>query len=123
MTGDWFTSSYVQALQDADPARLIALLVDEPTFVSPFSVWSTRRAVEAACRARTRAFSDVVATSVLEHAGSASIRWRAQLAGRDVEGIDLITARQDGIGTIDVFLRPANVLPAVYQAMTEAWPC
>lgn len=60
--------------------------------------------------------------TAVEHGGDAFIRWHAKVGDRDVEGVDILTIGSGGVHTIDVFLRPVDVLGHVYAAMTAAWP-
>lgn len=112
---------YVHSLESGDALALVGLLAPQPRFVSPFSVWSTPRAVSAAFTARTRAFERVAIERVLSSGDDAAIRWRGQVGDRVVEGVDVLGLCGDGVSTVDVFLRPADV-ETVYTAMTSAWP-
>jgi hypothetical protein len=114
--------AYVEALEGGSGPALVALLSPRARFVSPFSVWSEPRSVAAACQARTRAFHGVLTISTMTRGDHASIRWHGLVGDQEVEGVDLLAVDPSGITTIDVFLRPASALDAVYAAMTTAWP-
>jgi hypothetical protein len=93
----------------------------DAVFQSPFHTWR-RRHVPSVFRARGRAFGDLRVGSVLRDRDRALILWRATVDGAPVEGAELVSISDGAIGRIDVFLRPATVLDAVYQAMVAAWP-
>jgi hypothetical protein len=57
--------------------------------------------------------------STMMRGDDASIRWHGLVGDQEVEGIDLFSVAPRGISTIDVFLRPASALNAVYAAMTS----
>lgn len=113
--------AYLNALERADAAALVALLAPTVRLVTPFSMWTTPRSVARACAARCSAIAAVTGVAVLSEGVEGAVRWHGRVGGVDVEGIDLITLEDDGIGCIDVFLRPANTLDIVYGAMAAAW--
>lgn len=122
MTDQQVVAAYRQALVDGDAGALVELFGPQPRFVSPFSVWSTREAVAAACTARTRAFRDVSVGVTSAGDGAGFVRWRGLVGEHEAEGVDVLAVGSDGVSSVDVFLRPADVLDAVYAAMVAAWP-
>lgn len=115
-------SAYASALVDASPEGIVALFGELPRFSSPFSQWETPSAVRAACIARTAALDDVAVDHVLAQDDHAVLLWRATVRGEPVEGCDVLTLTGSAVDRVDVYLRPAAVLPTVLAAMTDAWP-
>ncbi len=115
-------SAYATALADASPSALFALFGERPRFHSPFSQWETPSAVRAACTARAAALVGVAVDHVLTQDDHAVLLWRATVRGEPVEGCDVLTLDGSTVDRVDVYLRPAAVLPTVLAAMTDAWP-
>lgn len=117
-------AAWVDALRSSDADALVSLLAPEPSFVSPFSVWTDGADVRRACRARVRAFQDWRDVDVVERGNVAWVRWQAQLsddAGSPIEGVELLGLEDAAVHSIDVFLRPAAELDRVWTAMSRAW--
>ena len=113
--------TYVGALAADDVDLALNTLSADAVFQSPFHTWR-RHHVPSVFRARSQAFSDLVIESVIRDGDRALILWRATVDGDQVEGAELVSVSDHAIGRIDVFLRPANMLGAVHQAMVAAWP-
>jgi hypothetical protein len=60
--------------------------------------------------------------SVIRDHDRAVILWQATIGDAAVEAAELVSISDGAIYRVDVFLRPATVLDAVYQAMVAAWP-
>ena len=115
-------AAYVDALDSGDAGTLADLLADGVTFVSPFSTWTSRADVVAACTARTTAFTGPDVVTAVREGWTLCARWRARVGDTPIEGVDVVTLGADGVRTVDVFLRPAAALDEIRAAMTRAWP-
>ncbi|HWU11963.1 MAG TPA: nuclear transport factor 2 family protein [Streptomyces sp.] len=115
-------AAYAAALADDRAEDLVALFGDRPRLQSPFSVWETPSTVRAVCLARTTAFHGVTVAQVLTDDDRAVVLWRATVRGELVEGCEVLTLSAGSVERVDVYLRPAPVLPTVYAAMSAAWP-
>ena len=68
------------------------------------------------------AFNNLLVKSVIREDDRAVILWQATVSDAQVEAAELVSISDGAIYRVDVFLRPATVLDAVYQAMVAAWP-
>jgi hypothetical protein len=115
-------TTYAQLLAAERLDELLGLLGPGCVFQSPFSRWDTTASVTAAYGARAAAFDDLQVHDVLRSTDRAAVLWSASVGGETVEASEVITLEGGHVVRVDVYLRPASVLPAVYAAMTAAWP-
>lgn len=114
---------YTDALREGTPDRLIRRLAADAVFISPFSSWTAGADVRAAYQARALAVTDVTVTSSAAGDDVGVVAWRGRTGQYTCEGVDILTLTAAGaIARADVFLRPADVLAEVRQAMAAAWP-
>ena len=113
--------TYVMALATEDAEAALITLSADPTFHSPFRTWRGRH-VPSVFRARTSAFSNLLVKSVIRDHDRAVILWQATVSDAQVEAAEVVSISDGAVCRVDVFLRPATVLDAVYQAMVAAWP-
>jgi hypothetical protein len=110
----------VEAL-DIDAAR--ALLAPDIVFHSPvtFHPFVGRETVGALLTLVAETFEDFRYTDELAASdGSHALIFRAAVAGRELEGIDLLRFDADGlIADLTVMIRPLSGLAALAQAMAE----
>ncbi|WP_028937945.1 nuclear transport factor 2 family protein [Pseudonocardia spinosispora] len=111
---------YATALAAGDPATILALFTDDASMISPFNHWKGR-AIELAYRARARAFTKPTIETVLAGNDRAVVVWHRDLDGVEVRACDVLTLRGYAIEQVEIYIRPAEVLPAVHTAMTAAW--
>jgi len=118
--------TYRQALSSGDVPALLDLLASAAEFQSPFSLWQGREQLALVYRARALAFADLQAIELLAGGAAdtsrAALLWRSVVQGHPVEGCEVLTLAEGRVQRVDVFLRPAPVLPVVHAAMTAAWP-
>ncbi|HEY7008585.1 MAG TPA: nuclear transport factor 2 family protein [Jatrophihabitantaceae bacterium] len=114
---------YVEAVRRGDAAAVLDLLAPGAVFRSPFSTW-TGTALPRVYRARAGAFQRLRVDAVVsDHRRVVVVLWRAEVNEISVEASEVLSFTDDPrIGRVDVYLRPADALPAVYQAMVHAWP-
>jgi hypothetical protein len=113
--------TYVDALTAGNPTAALSVLSDTAVFQSPFNTWRARH-LRSVFHARAGAFANAVFETVIRDHNSAVILWRAQVSGAEVQGAEVLSLRAGIIDRVDVYLRPADVLAAVHQAMVKAWP-
>jgi hypothetical protein len=121
MNTDKLIDTYVTALVTGDAGTALTTLSADATFQSPFNTWRSRH-VPSVFRARSSAFSDLQVRSVIRDRDRAVVLWHATVGDARVEAAELVSTSDGVIHQVDVFLRPAAVLDAVYQAMVAAWP-
>jgi hypothetical protein len=117
-----FGERYVEAVRRGDAAAMLGPLAPGAVFRSPFRTW-TGAALPRVYRARAGAFQGLRVDAVVSDRRRVVVLWRAQVNHTAVEASEVLSFTDDGaIGRVDVYLRPADALPAVYQAMVHAWP-
>lgn len=115
-------TAYAEALTTTGQTA-VHLLSPTCRFASPFSTWSTPEDVAAVYQARAAAIASVrVERTLRSRDGGGAVVWTGEVDGERVEGCELITCADSAIEQVDLFLRPAGVLPAVLQAMRASWP-
>jgi hypothetical protein len=112
---------YVAALAVGDAETALATLSPDAVLHSPFHTWPARH-VPSVFHARGNAFSGLRIDTVMRSDERAAVLWRATVNDADVEAVELLSLGGGAICRIDVFLRPAEVLDSVEQAMVKAWP-
>lgn len=114
---------YADALAaDDDTSVVLGLMSNSARFESPFTVWEDPGGIRAAYTARSAAFSGLVVMSVITQNDHAVLLWQADVSGQPVEGCEVLTFSAAEVCRVDVYLRPASVLPVVHAAMKAAWP-
>ena len=113
---------YAAALAADRTDGVLALLADSAQFQSPFTLWDDPAGVRAACTARAAAFAQLVVLDLVAQDERAVLTWEAVVSGQLVQGCEVLTLSGSQVRRIDVYLRPAAVLPAVHAAMRAAWP-
>lgn len=112
---------YVAALAADDAGAALAALSADAVFQSPFHAWRGRH-LPSVFHARSRAFDNVLVSSVVCGHDRAVILWNATVGGTLVEAAELVSVSDGAICRVDVYLRPAAALDVVQQAMAAAWP-
>ncbi len=110
------------AVERGDLAGGAALFAPEIVFHSPvtFHPFVGRETVSRVLGEVSQVFEDFRYTDELETEGAHGLIFRATVAGRDVEGIDLLRIGADGlIEDFTVMVRPLSGLVALAQAMGE----
>ena len=122
-------SEFRRAVETSDPDAMAELLAEHVVFRSPavHTPYEGHVATMVILRAVTRVFEDFRYTRSYAEQGHAldghALAFEATVAGRAVEGIDLI--RVDGDGLIDdlrVLVRPLSGLNALVARMGEEIP-
>jgi hypothetical protein len=112
---------YVRALLQGDIEGVLATLHPDAEFTSPFHTWRGPQ-LQQVYAARRRAFGQLAVGSVTADRDRAVIHWQAEVGAARVEACEILSFVDGAVGSVDVFLSPADVLTAVQDAMTEAWP-
>lgn len=110
------------AVERGDLAGGAALFAPEIVFHSPvtFHPFVGRETVAALLGEVAQVFEDFRYTDELETDGAHGLIFRATVAGKEVEGIDLLRIGADGlIDDFTVIVRPLSGLMALAQAMGE----
>jgi hypothetical protein len=118
-TGD-LIRTYAGALTAHDAETALNALSADAVFHSPFHAWRGHH-VPSAYRARCEAFDNLLVSSVIRDRDQAVIFWSATVGGAQVEAAERVLIGDGTIVRVDVFLRPADVLDTVHQAMVAAW--
>ena len=117
-------SEFRAAVERADVDAAVALLAPEIVFHSPatFHPFVGRETVSRLLRIVFETFEDFRYTDELEGDGGDphALIFRASIAGREIEGIDLLRVDEQGlIADFTVMLRPISGLLPFAQAMGE----
>jgi hypothetical protein len=117
---------YVDAIERSQFDRVLDAMGSDAVFQSPFHAWPARQ-LPAVYAARATALSRVAVDAVVRDRDRAAILWRAQVADTaaetaPVQSCEVVSITGSTIDRVDVFLRPADVLPLVHAAMVRAWP-
>ena len=115
-------AGYAAALAADRTESVLALLAGSVWFQSPFTRWEDPAGVRAAYTARAAAFSRMTILDLIAQHDRAVLLWQAEASGQLVEGCEVLTLSGGEVIAVDVYLRPAAVLPAVSAAMRDAWP-
>jgi len=111
-----------QAVERKDIAAAEELLAPDIVFHSPvtFHPFIGRDTVARLLAEVEQVFSDFRYTDELEADGAHGLIFRARVAGKEIEGIDLLRIDADGlISDFTVMLRPLSALVPFAQAMGE----
>ena len=110
------------AVEAQDHDAMIACLAEDVVFHSPvtFRPFEGKAAVGHVLGAVLRVFEDFRYTDELDGDDLVALVFRARVGDRDVEGIDLLRPRADGlIGDFTVMVRPLSGTQALAAAMAE----
>lgn len=115
-------SDFRRAVEEEDIEAAVALLAPEVVFHSPvtFHPFVGRETVSALLRLVAQTFENFRYTDELSGDGSHALIFRASIAGKELEGIDLLRLDEQGlIADFTVMLRPLSGLIPFAQAMGE----
>jgi hypothetical protein len=118
-------STFREAVESGDPARVEALLADSVVFRSPavHKPYEGKQATAVILRAVTRVFEDFRYTRVVESGADHVLVFEARVGDRDVEGADFLHYDEQGlVDDFRVMIRPLSGLQAVVEAMATAIP-
>jgi SnoaL-like domain len=110
------------AVERMDIESAHALLAPDIVFHSPvtFHPFIGRETVGALLGLVSETFEDFRYTDELETDGAHALIFRANVAGKELEGIDLLRIGEDGlIADFTVMIRPLSALVPFAQAMGE----
>jgi hypothetical protein len=111
-----------EAVEQHDMGAATALLAEDIVFHSPvtFHPFLGRETVTRLLGLVAETFEDFRYTDELETDGAHALIFRANVAGRELEGIDLLRVGEDGlIVDFTVMIRPMSGLIPFAQAMGE----
>jgi len=115
-------ASFRAAVQRGDVEAAAQLLAPDVVFHSPvtFHPFVGRDTVSGLLALVAQTFEDFRYTDELEADGAHALIFRASVAGRELEGIDLLRLGADGlISDFSVMLRPLSGLLPFAEAMAE----
>jgi len=115
-------ASFRAAVQRGDVEAAAQLLAPDVVFHSPvtFHPFVGRDTVSGLLALVAQTFEDFRYTDELEADGAHALIFRASVAGRELEGIDLLRLGADGlISDFSVMLRPLSKLLPFAEAMAE----
>jgi len=115
-------ASFRAAVQRGDVEAAAQLLAPDVVFHSPvtFHPFVGRDTVSGLLALVAQTFEDFRYTDELEADGAHALIFRASVAGRELEGIDLLRFDADGlISDFSVMLRPLSGLLPFAEAMAE----
>ena len=115
-------ASFRAAVQRGDVEAAAQLLAPDVVFHSPvtFHPFVGRDTVSGLLALVAQTFEDFRYTDELEADGAHALIFRASVAGRELEGIDLLRFDADGlISDFSVMLRPLSALRPFAEAMAE----
>lgn len=117
----------ITAFRDAvvahDHEALVATLSPDVTFCSPavHKPYEGRDATAFVLSGVLRVFEDFRYVDELIGDGTATLRFRARVGDREIEGVDLLREGPDGqISELTVMIRPLSGLNAVVEGMGRA---
>jgi hypothetical protein len=122
MKGESTATAFRQAVERSDLDAVGELLAPDIVFHSPvtFHPFVGRETVTRLLELVARTFEDFRYTDELAGEGSHALIFRAAIAGRELEGIDLLRFDEHGlIADFTVMLRPLSGLIPFAQAMGE----
>ena len=111
-----------EAVERRDIAAASGLLAEDVVFHSPvtFHPFLGRETVTRLLAEVAQVFEDFHYTDELETDGAHALIFRATVAGKQIEGIDLLRLDENGsIRDFTVMLRPLSALIPFAQAMAE----
>jgi limonene-1,2-epoxide hydrolase len=115
-------SDFRAAVESEDIEAAVALLAPDVVFHSPvtFHPFLGKETVSALLRLVAQTFENFRYTDELSGEGSHALIFRASIAGKELEGIDLLRLNEQGlIVDFTVMLRPLSGLIPFAQAMGE----
>lgn len=115
-------SDFRAAVESEDIEAAVALLAPDVVFHSPvtFHPFVGRETVSALLRLVAQTFENFRYTDELSGEDSHALIFRASIAGRELEGIDLLRFDEQGlIADFTVMIRPLSGLIPFAQAMGE----
>lgn len=110
------------AVEARDIDAMIAALAENVVFRSPivFREYRGREVVGVILRAVMSVFEEFRYEQTLEGGGQTALVFRAKVAGKDIEGIDLGEVNAAGeLTQLTVFVRPFSATTALKDAMQE----
>ncbi len=117
----------ITAFRDAvvahDHEALVATLAPDVTFCSPavHKPYEGREATAVLLAGVLQVLEDFRYVDELIGDGTATLRFRARVGDREIEGVDLLREGQDGlISELTVLIRPLSGLQAVVEGMGKA---
>jgi hypothetical protein len=122
MTGVNTATAFREAVERSDLGAVGELLAPDIVFHSPvtFHPFVGRETVTRLLELVAQTFEDFRYTDELADEGSHALIFRAAIAGRELEGIDLLRFDEHGlIADFTVMLRPLSGLIPFAQAMGE----
>jgi hypothetical protein len=115
-------SDFRAAVESEDIEAAVALLAPDVVFHSPvtFHPFLGKETVSALLRLVAQTFENFRYTDELSSEDSHALIFRASIAGKELEGIDLLRLNEQGlIADFTVMLRPLSGLIPFAQAMGE----
>jgi hypothetical protein len=112
--------TFRELVESKDLDALEAILADDVVLHSPvtFKPFEGRVVVLHVLRTVAEVFEDFRYVAELERDGLTTLVFRARVGEREVDGIDLLRTRADGlIDDITVFIRPLSGLSALRDEM------
>lgn len=117
------TYAFRDAVVAHDHATLVQTLAPDVTFCSPavHKPYEGRDATAFVLSGVLRVFEDFRYVDELHGDDTATLRFKARVGDREIEGVDLLRVGPDGLVTeLTVMIRPLSGLQAVVAAMGEA---
>ena len=116
------SDAFRRAAEAKDFAAGEQLFAEDVTFRSPvvFKPYQGREALGMLLGAVLRVFEDFRYVEQVEAADTAILMFEARVGERDVEGVDVLRFREDGlIGELIVMVRPMSGIHALAEAMQQ----
>jgi len=111
------------AIMARDMTAMARLLHPDATFTSPavFRPYQGRAAVLRVLTAATHTIEDFAYTGEVHGPGLDVLRFRGRVGTYQLEGVDIVTAGEDGLITdVTVMVRPLRGLEALVGGMQQA---
>lgn len=108
------------AVESGDMEAALALLADDVTFHSPaaFRPYEGKETVSHLLRTVTQVFENFVYENEIGDGGDHALVFRAEVAGKSVQGIDMLHTRDDGlVDVLTVMVRPLSGAIALAEQM------
>jgi ketosteroid isomerase-like protein len=112
--------TYIDVLRRGDVNAVLDMLAPDAVFASPYRTWRGR-SLRNVYAARAKAFEHLRVDALVREGGRAVVLWRATVSGSLVEASEVVSYGDGTIRRVDVYLRPAEVLQLVYEAMVREW--
>lgn len=117
------SDAFSAAAESRDPAALADALADDVRFLSPvvFRPYEGRDlVVTILSEGAMKVFENFRYTDKIEHGDTATLVFEASVAGRDLQGLDLLRFDAEGkVRELVVMVRPMSGLNALGAAMAE----